>query len=384
MTTLHPTTIKLWQNHCGHAISLWKKHTPYDREIFQTGVAVHYMLEMCGLAHKAACMIEQPEPDYQNIIRNSIETLATKGRAYDGIPEPPIPLHNLWEARDIANKYIAKHPFNDIANYEEEFALTSDGNYTHYNDPKAMLRTIIDVVKVETIYDEDGNYKQVTLTDYKSSWRTPPEMLDNLQRRCQAVCAWIKYNPDVLVLEIANLRTLHHHSRTINCHHEEQLLHTWLKDIMQAAHIAMTDLAPRPGINCIKCPYVLSCDYRYHALNNEHNMAAQYASAIATAKELEPKIKAICKTNAIKTPNGSIGFMATERKSAMKDAHATALDHWIEQGGKPEDLIAMMKPSVAVLEKIAKRLFPDEDERNEFLRKCVLKKNSPRFGIHKG
>jgi hypothetical protein len=203
-----------------------------------------------------------------------------------------------------------------------------------------MLRTIIDVVKVETVYDEDGNYKQVTLTDYKSSWRTPPEMLDNLQRRCQAVCAWIKYNPDVLILEIANLRTLHHHSRTINCHHEEQLLHTWLKDIMQAAHVAMTDLAPKPGLNCIKCPYVLSCTHRHYALNNSNNIAAQYATALATVKELEPKIKALCKDKKITTPNGAIGFMATERKSAMKDAHATVFESWTQQGGKPEDLIA--------------------------------------------
>ena len=384
MTTLHPTTIRLWQENCGYAISLWKKNTPYNREIFQTGVAVHYMLEMVGLASKAQYLLNpEEEVDTIAVIRKCIDTLATKGRAYDGIPEPPIPMHNLWEAKNLAIKWLNKFPIEPTDEFEEPFAILHDGNYTHYDDPKAAVRTIIDVVRTEIVQDEDEHYKVVTLTDYKSSWHTTPEQLDNLQRRCQAVMAWIKHDPDVIILQIANLRSHQILRRTINTSHERQLLQTWLKDIIQAAYIANTDLLPKPGINCINCPYVTSCKYRLHTLNDPNDPATQYATALATVKSLEPIIRQQCKIQNITTKDGTIGYVAVEKNSSTKDAGQKLLKAWTENGLTPDQLMTIITPSVTNIKKIAKQLSHDKDEQARIIETCTTKKKSTRFGIHK-
>jgi hypothetical protein len=385
MTALHPTTIKLYQNHCGHAIHLWKQNAPYSRDVFHVGVVAHAILEVCGKAFKVASALgTQDEIDFLKIANALVASIATDGRAYDGIPEDPIPLTKCFAGRDIALKYMQMHPFNADAQYEEPFAYDKNWNLVDYNDPTAIFRTIIDIVEVEEILDEDELVTVATVTDYKSSWRTSIDDLDNLQRRAQAVSVWLKYKPDMLIMRIANLRTGAHIQRHIHAHHEVDTLHTWKQDIDIAINVVQADPRPAPGLNCIGCPYAPVCDHRHRLTTNDAADSIQrYGAALSLVKELEPLIRKRCDHGVIATPQGKMGFLKKERTSATKEASAVAWDHWQAQGGDIEGFLKMIKPTSTELKKIAKKLFHMHDDIQEFHEATTTVKTISQFGTIK-
>ena len=383
MIAFHPTTIRLYQNHCGHAITLWKQNAPYSRDVFHVGVVAHAILEVCGLAHKASIATGE-EVDFLAVANKLVSDIATNGRAYDGVPEAPIPLTKCFAGRDIALKYMQMHPFNVEAEYEEPFAFDKDWNLVDYNDPNAIFRTIIDIVEVEHVIDEDESCTVATVTDYKSSWRTSIDDLDNLQRRAQAVSVWLKYKPDMLIMRIANLRTGAHIQRHIHAHHEADTLHQWKHDLDIAITVIQADPKPAPGLNCINCPYAASCEHRHRlTTNNAADSIQRYGAALSLVKELEPLIRKRCDHGVITTPQGKMGFLKKERTSSTKEASAIAWDHWQAQGGDIDGFLKMIKPTSTELKKIGKKLFHMHDDIQEFHESTTETKTISQFGTRK-
>ena len=382
MKALHPTTLKLYENHCGHAVQLWAQQAPYSRDVFHTGVVAHAVLEEVGKV-----VNEQPElsdAQIQEVADAVVNELATTGRAYDKEPEPPIPLIKCIEGRNIALNWIRNKGLNPDASFEEHFAFDQHWNDVPYYDKSAVFRTMIDVVELHEEFDEDsGAIKIATVTDYKSSWRTSADDLDNLQRRAQALVVYLRHQPDILVMQVANLRTGYIHSRRINTYDEQQLLNAWKQDISQAIQVILADPKPAPGLNCIGCPYTPVCSHRHSYAAHGNDIVLRYAAALALVKELEPVIKKKCDKGSMTVPQGKIGYVPKEQKSALKTAPSLAYEAWVEQGGDAEGFIAMLSTPVTTLGKIAKKLYPGKEERDAFLDTVTQTKTVSRFGIQK-
>ena len=109
----------------------------------------------------------------------------------------------------------------------------------------------------------------------------------------------------------------------------------------------------------------------------------RYAAALAIVKELEPAVKKMCDSGSISSPQGKIGYVPKEQRSALKSAASTAYESWVDNGGDAQGFVAMLKAPVTTLGKIAKKLYPDKAQREAFLDKVTETKTVSRFGIHK-
>ena len=214
MKPIHPSTIKLRDNHCGHAIEMWRQNAPYERDVFHTGVAAHYVLEMCAL---------KPDEDPTIVAQECIQELTTQGRSYDDVPEPPMPVNRALEGAEIAMNWLQYNTLPTVnAHFEEEYAFDGEWNEVPYNSDEAVFQTILDVVEIRHEYDDeaDATIKHAIVRDYKTSWAADNSELYTTQRWCQALVVWLRHNPEKITLEIANLRSKKAYTRVVRPLHD--------------------------------------------------------------------------------------------------------------------------------------------------------------------
>ena len=369
----HPTTIKLHSEHCPHAVQLWKQGEKYDRSIFHTGVVAHSILEEIG---------KNPDKEPQQIADEQVETHCSKGREYDKNPEPPAPIPDALEGARLALRWHSRNPVpsGEGIHHEEHYAYDKDWKEVPYYNNNARFRTILDVVEVEEQYDEasEETYTSVTVRDYKTSWMATDKELDTFQRRCQAVVAWLRYQPDIIILEIANLRMGKTYHKEINTHFETDKLEKWKDDISLAIRTLDNQLNPSPGSGCIRCPYSRICKH-FDQMNNEEDIIKQYIAAKETITRLEPLVKKATKD---KTKDG-VGFQTKERKKVLDDASQTLLAKWIENDGTVEQLYDTLDLSVTSITNIAKILTKNRQQRDELMSTMTKPEQYPSFGIKK-
>ena len=234
-------------------------------------------------------------------------------------------------------------------------------------------------MEVEEQFDEasEETYTSVTVRDYKTSWMATDKELDTFQRRCQAVVAWLRYQPDIIILEIANLRMGKTYQKEINTHFEQAKLEKWKDDISLAIKTLDNELNPSPGSGCIRCPYSRSCKH-FEQMNNEEDIIKQYIAAKETITRLEPLIKKATKD--MKPENG-VGYFTKERKKLLFDAEQTLLTKWIEKDGTVEQLYDALDLSVTSVTKIAKILTSNRQQRDELMSTMTKVEQYPSFGI---
>ena len=378
MPAYHPTTIKMHSNHCPYAVELWKKNTPYDRSIFHTGVVAHAILEEIG---------KNPDQNPQIVADKIVEKYCSEGRAYDGNPEPPAPLIDALNGCALALNWHKKYPVEsgDNIHHEHPFAFTENWASVDYNDPSAKFRTLLDVVKIVEEYDHetDYTYTNAIVTDYKTSWVATYDELDSFQRRCQAVVTWLLYRPDVITLEIANLRLKCIFRKTIDTHEQKDLLQQWQNDITTAIKTLDQNLNPNPGAGCINCPYTPHCIH-FDSMYNSKDVYQRYVAAKEIVAKLEPQIRKMTKDA---TPRriglGAVGYATKNRKKILPTAQQTLLQKWQQQDGTIEELFHSMDLSVRAVEKIARILTSSRDERDKLLQQVTRQEPYASFGIHK-
>lgn len=378
MSAYHPTTINMHNNHCPWAVQMWKEKIPYDRSIFHTGVVAHAILEEIG---------NNPDKDPQEIADNIVKTYCSKGRSYDAEPEPPAPLSDALRGAKLALEWNSKFPVphGEGVTHEHQFAFDKEWNPVPYFHKSAKFRTLLDVVEIYEEYDEttDDTYTKAIIRDYKTSWVATKDELDSFQRRCQAVVVWLMYKPDIMVLEIANLRLKCHFRKELNVHFEEDTLKQWQHDISLAIDIMDQPLKPNPGIGCIQCPYTPRC-YFFDDMYKSEDIVKQYIAAKEIIAKLEPQIKKATKEKPPQQMSlGNVGYASKERKKVKPTAKQILLEEWKNQNGTIEQLFSSLDLGVRTVDKIAKLLTNSRVDRDELMDKITRVENYSSFGIHK-
>ena len=377
---LHPSHIKLKENHCGYAVELSLNHATRDREVFQVGIAAHAVLENIGIATN-----DNPEItalDIKQIANNTAYELCTNGRSYDGHPEPPMKMSQAIEGMKLALAYAEKNPLPHDASYEEPFAFDKEWNPVGYDDSEAVFRTLLDFVHIVDEMDEDGHIiKTAIVRDYKSSWYITSEMLDNLQRRAQALVVYLKYKPDVLKMQIHGLRGGQKIERIIFTQYQHDELMNWRDDIAIAIKSLQAPQNPTPGTGCYQCPYVAVCSHANY--EDKKKIAEKYAIAIGVAKELEKKLRLMTKEHPIETENGTIGYIKKERNTTAPNAMESLYEVWIENNGTPEGFINLLKLTATDAKKIIKALQKNGLDRDTLTELTMTKQSYSQFSIQK-
>jgi hypothetical protein len=373
----HPTTIKMHYNHCPYAVQLWKQHMPYDRSIFHTGVVAHEILEEIG---KSA---EEPRVIADKVVEKNCST----GRSYDGHPEPPSPFKDAIAGATLALEWHARYPVpkGEGVTHEHPFAFDENWNPVEYNDTSARFRTLIDVVEIHKLYDpiNDSHFTRAIVRDYKTSWVATADELDSFQRKCQAVVVWLLYKPDVIVLEISNLRLRWNFQRELHTNQDEELLKEWQHDITLAIQTLDNNLKPNPGIGCINCPYSPRCDH-FDSMYRGENVMKRYIAAKEIVAKLEPQIRKASKDQPPQIMTlGKIGYAKKERKKVQPHAAATLIQEWKNQDGTIEELFQQLDLGVRTVEKIAKSLTNNRTDREDLLSRLTRVEQYSSFGIHK-
>lgn len=380
---LHPTDLRLREEHCPYTLVLKKNGAHYDRQIFQVGVAAHEMLEALGNAVK-----ENPEltnREAEKITASIGLKISTEGRAYDGKPEGPMSVSQAMQGQELAMRYFYKTMMSTTANYEEPFAFDEDWNHVDYNDPNAVFRTIIDVVDIIVENkDEFIERKTAIVRDYKSSWHIVTEMLDNMQRKAQALAVHLKYpDVDVLRMEVVGLRNNKTVSKDIYVKDEKYKLERIKKELGIAIKAANANSKPSPGLGCMNCPYAHCCEHVIEMAKNTKDIIKRYAGHLAIAKSLEPAVKAATKEQGIVDNKKLIGYIKKSRTSPTKNATHILWDMWKANGGDLDAFLKMHTVNATSTKKIL-TAFKKKGMKSDEIKDQVLQETSySSFGIHK-
>lgn len=362
-----PTTLKLANQRCPGAIEFYGDPAPDYRRIFQHGTAAHAILERVGAAtKKQGRVLDTAEAD--DIARRVCEVLISKGRTFDGVPEPPLVPDLVFRGRDLALDWIAKRPLQpDGSLYEVALAVDVNWKPVPYFvgekvNPAARFRCILDVLNLGDQADEESVDRVMEITDYKTSWSDEEETLDQLQLRSQAVMGWLHYGPeiDTIHLRIVNLRRLKVYQRTLWIGGgDDETLEEWRQDVEQQ----MVDLDRQrergrgkliciPGEGCIGCPYVPRCKSVLDMVEHSNDMpnaewrGKAYAAVIARIKNLKDALLEDTAEGPVDIGKALVGTLPRPRRVLKEGSHRTMADEWLlHSGGESRDLLVRVVES---------------------------------------
>lgn len=388
MTAQRPTTLQLFLDHCPKAVDLYEAGALQDRAMFAVGTAAHEFLQAIGEGRDLDRLAAQ---------------LITVGR-YGDDAEGPLHPDAVFEGRQLVELFLAKIPFPVGALYEQRYAFDRSWQPVEWGDPAAWFRTRIDVVQVIEGEDEDGfAVSTVVVDDYKSAWPAGENELDTLQRRAQAVCAWLTYGSRVgsITMRISNLRRREQSERVIPLDEDgEAVLRRWRDDLDIV--IAAANQRPRiarPGARCGGCPYIRACEEGRALVKAQGGEFEDVIRSWRAAETLGSQLKAIVKEAADQhgafTVDGlRIGPVPTETRIAKRNALAASVGAWLGRAGVEvtdtlrnalEGISAAAGPMpVGFLENIAKALYPGRQmaqDRKAWIAEQVETKIEPRFTV---
>lgn len=381
MTAHRPTTLQLMLRHCPAAIDHYEAGHPQDRRVFGAGTAAHEFLHALGEGRDLQALAVR---------------LMSAGRT--GIDaEPPLSPDAVIEGRDLALAFVERHPLPAGAYHEQRYAFDASWQPVD-QDPYAATR--IDRVEVEADEDEDGFASTtVVVTDYKSAWPATETELDTLQRRFQAVCAWLTY-PEAthLRLQVANLRRREVYARTVTLDEDgHALLERWRDDITalcQAADVRPRIATPSPG--CATCPWVGRCEAARNAgwfAPDDATLltaAAQFGAAKGLARAAEDTLRELTTDGPVVVGSWEVGAKAGKGREVRPTALVAAVATWLERSHVPLDpeqraaleaLCGGLEVPVKLGEALARALHPRKPEREAWLAEHVDEVVRPTWGV---
>lgn len=400
------TSLRYLEDHCPRALDHYEAGVPYDRDVYQVGVAAHAVIEMAG---------KHPDRPREELAHQVAVALCTEGRSFEGEPEGPLRPQHAIAGRDIALRFLAAHELSPSAKFEHGLAVDREWQPVPYDSPEVYYRAAVDMLEVIEDTDEDGyTTTTVVTTDWKSAWPTSTAELDTLQLHGQTALALAHY-PEATILRrrAANLRTLAIFEADVFV--DEDGLATvgnWRKDIdlliAVAEHRSQDGSRPaRPGATCIGCPYVSRCVPARAWLRGSlleatpEAIATRLAVADAVRKELWEQAKSVAGEGAIDIPGGAVGFITTRERVPRPDigellalAWFGAADPktWREANHSTDQWVGLLQTlpiGVGAAEAVAKLLHPSGKGRDwrplreALVSQCVVSQPATKFSIAK-
>ena len=431
MSKYRPTTLRLASKNCPRAVDYYEQTRTSFRDHYAVGIAAHAVLEALG-HHRAKLPLlagTEMRPEVQReIAEQVVRNLITKGRSFDGKPEPPLSPDAVIEGRDLALRWALANPLSPTARYELGAGFDRDWHPVGYDDPSARFRLIFDVLDIIEESDEESGVTGVLVRDYKTAWSTGQEELDTLQMRAQAVCAvalncrsLTELDYSFVKQEVVNLRTMQSFSRTIWIdgmgHGTEvdgvSLLDGWQRDLTMAmdaldemrldtwrcadcgntgdpgavhtgepgtercmkCHGRNVSTGPsarpaRPGMGCAACPWITSCNEVEPFLAEVRINPVKIAEGIMLAKALVEELTTVARhqldeSAPVSADGHQVGYFASSRRVPREDAAVHLLDAWTAKGGDARGLLKAMAPGVGAIESAAKVLLPGKENSQE-------------------
>lgn len=387
MKTYSSTLIKLFNNNCPAALGFYESQTAYDRDFFNAGIAAHAILQQVG--DKGA----PTDPDAIKAVANAVvEELITNGRSYNGIHEPPMSPESALNGRDVALEYLLNNGLPEGAQYEIGLGMTIHGSPCAYDDPACRYRGILDLQWTGVVGDDDFAMDTLFVRDWKSAWPTNADELETIQRKGQAVLAYLHCSESIqaIQLEVTNIRTGATFDKQIVLDQTGiELLDLWKRDILAICNAMDKTREARPGAGCLDCHYVMSCP---SCLEYARTPGADMAVSLATLEAMRDQYIAIlkpkCKEHKIAIDNGFVGFVSKEKRTPNKTAHQALVEHWYsddtETHTAEQSLIMACKLGVAQIEAAGKVLYDKNDAGfNDLMEAALTTKTESRFGVYK-
>lgn len=358
------TTLNLFAKHCPAALDHHERGTPYPRDHFAAGVAAHAVLQ---------ALAEQPRADPAEVARLTAIELASKGRSFEGAPEPALPIDAVNEGARLALTWHALHPLPEDAKPEIGLAVDRHWQPVPYNSPAARATAVLDL-RYTAVEEVDGEpYYGVAHLDYKSAFSADASDLDSLQMKIQAlvVLAHAEDEPAFIRQEIGALRTQQVHSRTVWLDNAGQdLIAAWRQDVEIA--MAAADVQPRqarPGAGCPGCPYLHACAPARAMIDAVSADPERYAVIDAERTRLRALIAAQAASARLPIPGGFVGYVGIERRTPKPDALINLGAQWHDVA--PEDreewrarnaawtgLLGAIPPTMGAVNALAAALHP--------------------------
>lgn len=393
MGCYRPTTLKLASAHCPRAVDFYEQNAPSFREHFAVGIAAHDVLAKIG--ELALFLGRAPSPEEMQREGSGIgRGLIEYGRVFEGNREPPMSAEDAFAGRDLALAYAMRPDVawaTQNAWYERGFAFDAAWQAVPFAATSRRFRLILDKIEIITEEGEDYAGRLAVVTDYKSAWPTDEGELSTYQMRAQAVAVYLKMGAELdgIRLQVTNLRT----GKTFGFDlwfesGGREQIEAWQSEITDymAALDAMTDhqrRPARPGIGCLGCPYALGCEA--DIVESDRTAMAQRLGKLEGEREqLIKALKAATAESPIQIADCEVGYEAKLSRTPKENALAKIKTTWFTAGGDLSGLMACLKPTMAMLSTVAKKLYPEsKEDQAAIVEEWSTIKQSKEFGIHR-
>ena len=399
---MHPSTLTLGTRYCPAAIDFYESGEPYDRRIFEAGTAAHAVLQACG--EQTNKLGEQLRPPaYIQVANATAEQLISKGRRFDGVPEPPLNADRVWRGVNLALEYLEFNPLPVGARYEVGLAVDSNWKPCRYKD--GWLQHIADFVMFEERADEDDSVTVLVSDDYKSQWNAGAWMVDPevddpsapfpLQSKVRALLVLahaekLGGTPDMLSLGVINLQTHGRFTREfwLGDPETEKLFKRWRREVATTIKAFSGKRVASPGVGCYSCPYVTACDAAKDYVGESDPVGAATSHAIAQGLRdatREPVAAMTKDGEPIEVNGGTVGYHYKLQRALEDETAVTIADEWEQAGGDIRGFALALGIGVGNLVKFAKVFKAAEDpkEVDKYVAGLTRMVRVKRFGIVK-
>jgi hypothetical protein len=373
-------------------VDFYEENAPAFRDHFAVGIAAHDVLAKIGemaLSLRRAPLPEEMAREGASIARGLIE----QGRVFEGHREPPMSAEDAFAGRDLALAYAMRPDVawaTSDAWYERGFAFDAHWQPVGFTSQDRRFRLILDKLEIITEEGEDYAGRLAIVTDYKSAWPTDESELSTYQMRAQAVAVYLTMGADLdgIRLQVTNLRT----GKTF-------LLDLWFesggREQIMAWKAEITEYMDaldkmdehnrrpaRPGIGCLNCPYAMGCDADI-VKSDRLAMGARLAKLEGERKQLVKALKAATAEQAITLDGCSVGYAVTTSRTPRDTAMTAIRAAWTAANGDLSGLLTAIKPTMAMLASIAKRLYPDsKEDQAAIVAQWSMDEQGKEFGVH--
>jgi len=393
MGCYRPTTLKLASAHCPRAVDFYEQNAPSFREHFAVGIAAHDVLAKIG--ELALFLGRAPTPEEMQSAGSGIARgLMEHGRVFEGNREPPMSAEDAFAGRDLALAYAGRSDATwAIADawYERGFAFDNAWRSIPFASKDRRFRLILDKIEIITEEGEDYAGRLAVVTDYKSAWPTDESELSTYQMRAQAVAVYLAMGAELdgIRLQVTNLRT--GKTFALDLWFESggrEQIEEWKSEIADymAALDAMTDhkrRPARPGIGCLGCPYAMGCDADI-VESDRTAMGMRLAKLEGEREQLIKALKAATAEHAIRLADCEVGYGVKLSRTPKENALAKLKTTWFASGGDLSGLLACLKPTMAMLSTVAKKLYPEsKEDQSAIVEEWSTLKHSKEFGVYK-